>query len=165
MPTEPVPTFESDRYLWLKQRRRLDLLAMDQELEEIGVLVQDAAELSALANEIREAAKNDLEVVEAQESSILRAIKLDNGKFPSDYALPKMLPLSEKVQKAEQELSEARLNAALWATLVNALMTKSSAIRTAADLITAGYLQSSSIVNRRRKEIRDVSLPEKQVSG
>jgi hypothetical protein len=151
------PDFRRERFRFLKNKIQLDLLSVDEALEEIATLVQDAGECVALANEIRDAAKNELAVAEAEEADRLRQTTTIKGKPPSDYAIPSMLHLCESVRKASQVYSDARLDAALWATIVNGLMTKSSAIRTAADLISSGYLTTNHIYSKRRQEIRDVS--------
>jgi hypothetical protein len=149
------PSFRTERFRFLKSKAQLDLMRIDEALEEIAVLVQDAGECVAFANEIRDAAKNDLAIAEAEEAAILRGTQLSNGKYPSEYALPSLLPLSDKVKEAMELLSKARLDAALWATVANALMTKSTAIRTTADLISSGFLTNDFVRARRRKEIRE----------
>jgi hypothetical protein len=158
MPKETEPSFLPEKYRFLKKKAEVDLLYVDEDLQEIAVLVQDAGECVALANEIRDAAKRDLELVEAEEAARLRGIPTANGKPPSEYALPSMIPLCQTVQDAINALGEARLDASLWATVVNALMTKSSAIRTAADLITCGFLTTDYLKNNHRKAIRNVQV-------
>lgn len=156
LPEDEVPSFRKERFNFLKSKIRLDLLCVDEALEEIAVLVQDAGECCALANEIRDAAKSDLALAEAEESDRLRKMTSQSGKSPSEQAILSQLPLAWRVKQAIKEYSDARLDAAFWSTMVNALMTKSSAIRTAADLITSGYLTTSFILDKRRQDIRRV---------
>jgi hypothetical protein len=150
------PDFRRERFRFLKNKVQLDLLSVDEALEEIAVLVQDAGECVALANEIRDTAKNELAIAEAEEADRLRQTTTIKGKPPSDYAIPSMLHLCDSVKKATEAYSGARLDAALWATIVNGLMTKSSAIRTAADLISSGYLTTNYLREQRRAQIRGV---------
>lgn len=151
------PDFRKERYFFLKSKARLDLLNVDEALEEIPFLIQDAGECAALANEIKDTAKSELSLAEAEEAERLRGIQI-NGKYPAEQAILSKIPLCTQVQQKQSQLSQARLDASLWATVVNSLMTKSSAIRTAADLINSGYLTTDYIYKKRRKEIREVQV-------
>lgn len=148
------PTFETERYRRLKQKSRLDLMDIDSELEELSFLVQEASEYAAKANEIREQAKDNLEISEAEIADALRQEPQANGKPPSESMVESKIPLSNVYIIKKAELSRARLDAALWQSQVDALRTKSSSIRAAADLITSGYMTTNYITDKRRKELR-----------
>lgn len=152
---ETHPSFRPEKYLWLKRQVSLDMMRIDEELMEIPVLIQEAGENVALAMEIREAAKSDLEVEAAKQAANLRNIKLESGKPPSETAVDKMVPLTPEYEQKLTILSQARLDAGLWQSIMEALRTKSSAIRTVADLVAAGWLSRDHIIQNRRREIRN----------
>lgn len=151
----PIPNFNSEKYIWLRNHLELDLLNIDDELVKISVLVQEASENTALAIEIRESAKEDLERVSAELSAYLR-LPDDKGKVKSETQISSLIPMEEGYKQALLSLSEARLDAGLWMGITDAFRTKSSAIRVTTDLIVAGYLTSNSIVDKRHREMRHV---------
>lgn len=156
MDHDAIPSFRSQKYVWIRSKTRLDLLDIDTALSEIPVLVQEAGECTSIAIEIREQMKVELNVVEAQIAHELRSTVLESGKRRTDTAVASQIPLDENYKKKEAELSEARLDAALWQSLTEAVRTKSAAIRVAADLLNSGFLTSDHILDKRRKEIRNV---------
>lgn len=151
------PKFRADKYRWLKARVKLDLLSVDEELSELPVIIQEACECTAMANEIRESTKDEFEITCAQIADDLRSKPDEKGKFPSETAVGSQIPLSPLYKEGAASLSEARLDASLWASVTEALRTKSSALRVSADLITAGYLTTNYLMEKRRDEIRRVA--------
>jgi hypothetical protein len=145
---EQEPGFAVEKYRWLKQKRHLELLDLDQEVMEIPVLIQECGETTAIAIEIRESAKDDLDKIESKITVEL----LNTGK--SATAVQGMIASDERYVNANALLSEARLDAGLWQSLMESLRTKSSSMRVAADLIGAGYITQSSIMEKRRRELR-----------
>lgn len=153
--SDPIePTFERERYRRLRLKSKLDLMRVDEELEEMSFLVQEASEYAAKANEVREQAKTALEIGKATIADSLRAEPQASGKPPSESMVESRIPLSNVYLIKQAELSQARLDASLWQSQVDALRTKSSSIRAAADLITSGYMTTNFIQDKRRMEIR-----------
>lgn len=150
-----IPNFKPEKYVFLRNHLGLDLLNIDQDLIEISVLVQEASENTAIAIEIRESAKEDVERVSAELSAYFR-IPDDKGKVRSETQITTLIPMEDAYKTALTSLSEARLDAGLWMSLTDALRTKSSAIRVTTDLIVAGYLTSNSIVDKRHRDMRNV---------
>lgn len=149
-----TPSFESEKYVWLKKRLSIDQVAIDEEVCEIPVLVQESAEFTALAIEIREAAKEDLDRSTAQIAETLRNSPEPGGRRRSETAIASSIPLSPVLAEKQKLLSEARLDSALWSSLTEALRRKDSALKTIAELIMSGMLTTSSIYQKRRKELR-----------
>jgi len=150
------PTFRTERYIWLKAKVKIDLLSIDEELEEIPTLIQETGECVSIAMELRELAKEDLEVARAIAATRLRLVPKADGKSRSEAQIESEIPADKGYQDQLGTVSIARLDAALWQTLMEAFRSKSSVIRTTADLITAGYLTSDYIMSKRRAEIRRV---------
>lgn len=151
-----VPDFRPEQYQFLRNQLGLDLLSLDDEVTRIPVLLQEAAEITAIAVEIREQAKEDLDRVCAEIGNYLR-IPDDKGKMRSETQIGSMLAAEKDYIKATEELRQARLDAALWQALTEGLRVKSSAIKTAVDLIVSGWITSDSIVAKRRKDMRQVT--------
>lgn len=147
------PTYERERYLWLRQKTRLDLLALDEELSEIATLVQEAGEKTASANDMLSAAKDNLDGVEAQVAASLRVPPIA-GKARSETQITSEIPLDKRVTEAQATLAAAKFDASLWTNLTDALRLKSSSMRAAADLVQAGYLTTDYILSKRRGEMR-----------
>lgn len=165
MPDESnsIPTFRSDKFSWLKTQLSLDLMDMDEEVMRMGVLLQEAGEAVALANEIRDSTKDDLERVKAQVGEYLRNEPYKD-KQRSESMIDSQIPTYQDYKDAQIKLGSARLDAALWATVMEALRTKSMQIRVAADLLNSGFLQKDHIIAKRRREIR-TAVPQERVSG
>lgn len=151
------PTFEVEKYRWIKNKLPLDLLNVDEELIELPVILQQASEFVSSAIEIRERAKDDLEQITSELADALRKVPLEGtGKFRSETQIDKQIPLSPLYRDKQDALGIARLDASLWQSLTDAIRTKSSSIRIAADLLNSGFLTPSYIREKRRKDIREV---------
>lgn len=151
-----VPTYKAHEYVWIRNRVHTDLLALDDEIIETPTLIQQAGEITCTAIEVRETTKNELEYVLSQSGEQLRNIPLPAGQRRSETAISSQIYLSPEVQAKQNELSEARLNASLWSNLTESLKSKNMGIRVAADLINSGWLTSQSVMDKRRKDIREV---------
>jgi hypothetical protein len=147
------PTFEPEKYRWLRQRVRLDLLYIDEDIQELPVLLQEAGEITATALEKREATKTDLSLQEAVVADRLRNPD-DKGKVKSETAIASMVPLDPDYKKIQAELSIARLDASLWQNMMETLRSKSTLVRASADLIQAGFISTTYYVDKRKKDMR-----------
>ena len=160
---DSIPAFRSEKYQWLRSQASLDLMEIDEAVMQMGVLIQEAGECCALANEIRETEKDNLERVKARVAEYLRGEPY-NGKHRSESMIDSQLPAYQEYKDAQARLSTARKDAALWATVIEALRAKSMQIRVAADLLNSGFLQKDYIIARRRKEIRTAG-PKEEVKA
>ena len=161
--SQVVPTFNPEKYKWLRAKTSLDLMDIDEAVMQMGVLLQEAGECCALANEIRESAKDDLERAKAQIAEYLRGEPYKD-KQRSESMIDSQIPTYQDYKDVQARLSIARSDAALWATVVEALRAKSMQIRVAADLLNSGFLTNDYVRNKRRKEIRQATPIEAEVS-
>lgn len=161
---EGVPHFQPEKYVWLRSQTSLDLMEMDEAVMQMGVLIQEAGEYCALANERRETAKDELEQVKAQVAEYLRGQDY-KGKQRSESMIESQLPTYPDCVNSQLKLSAARQDAALWASVVEALRAKSMQIRVAADLLNSGFLTADHIRNHRRRQIREAMPKPEQVSS
>jgi len=150
------PSFRADRYSWFQAKLGVDLMQIDEDIIQLPALIQDAGECAAIANEIREKAKEDFEHAKASIAQSLR--EHTQGKKPSETMIESQLPLFELYKNKLTSLSQSRLDSALWATMVEALRSKSAMIRVSADLLNSGLLTTDYIRNKRRSEIRNVEV-------
>jgi hypothetical protein len=152
--SDVAPAFLQERYLFLKSQLPLDLLAIDESLERIAVLIQDAGECMAQANEIRDSAKENYTIVSAKIQANLRGQTLAGGKERSEARISSEFMVDPEYQTALTMYQDARLDAALWETVYNGLQTKSYSLRVAADAISSGFLTNNYLMDKRRAEIR-----------
>lgn len=159
-----VPSFRSEEYVWLKQRLKIDAMSIDREIIDMPELIQKSGEYTSTAIELREAAENELKQTSARVAERLRLTPnlgkdgKQDGKARSETQILSEIPLSDEVKERQQELSVARLDAALWAVLTESLRRKDSGIRVMADLINAGFLTAGHILDKRRQEIRNAKV-------
>lgn len=152
----PEPTFRTDRYLFIKRRLDLDLSDLDIEVAEMPALMQDCGECTAIANEIKDAAKEELERVEAETAEELRRTVTAGGKPPSESSIESRLPTFKQVQDALAIFQIARLDAVLWQSLMSALQSKSYSLGNIATLVSAGFTTRDHLIERRRQQINRV---------
>src|SRR5271157_4364096 len=86
-----LPSFRPEKYRWLRAQISLDLMEMDEAVMQKSVLIQEAGECCALANEIRESAKDELEQMKAQVAEYLRGQEY-KGKQRSESMIDSQLP-------------------------------------------------------------------------
>ena len=152
-----TPTFMEDRYSWIRSRIPLDLLTLDEALEELPSLIQEAGELTSAAIEIREVARQELSLIESQIAERLR--NSTSGSRPaSETTIQSKIPLDSEYQEAQKSLGTSRLDAALWGNLVESLRKKDSSIRTSSELMISGWISKDFVLERRRREIRNVKV-------
>jgi hypothetical protein len=154
-----TPKLGEKRYLALKAKLPLDLLAVDEELSEIAVYIQEAGEFCAQAIEERDAAATWVDRVEAEVADKLRKTPDENGKVPSEANIKARLALQPELQEAQFIAGQAKLGAALWLSMQDSLKTKSYSINTAAELVKAGYMTRDHILDKRRSEIGQMRQP------
>jgi hypothetical protein len=150
-----IPQNGSKRYAALRVRVPLDLLIVDEELQDISMLILEAGEFVAEANELRDGAKDYLTQVESEVADALRHTSNDE-KAPSETKIASLIPLNAKYQEAQLIYNRTKLDATLWANLQDTLRTKSHSIRAAADLVQAGFLSQDVIYRKRREETQAI---------
>ena len=148
------PNFQPEKYTWLKSIVRLDLMALDEEIMEIPVLIQECGEYAAQAIDAVNICKDGYNAVRATVADLLRRDILPNGKTRSEAQIESEIDRIDKLQEAADLLSAAKLDAGLWQALFEGLQTKNFSIRTAADLITKGFITQDHIISKRREELR-----------
>lgn len=154
--SDTLPSFRPEKYIWLRAQASLDLADIDEAIQEMGVLIQEAGECSALANELRELAKDELEQQKSIVADYLRKEPYKD-KQRSESMIDSQIPIYPDYINAQTKLSNARRDASLWATVVEALRAKSMQIRVAADLLNSGFLTSDFIRDKRRRAIRQAN--------
>jgi hypothetical protein len=162
------PFFDTQKYRWLRFKLNIDFLRIDDELAEIGMLIQEAGERACSAIEARDAAKDELERVKAKVADDLRKPIITPDSKPeyrSEARITSELPLDDRVLQAQIILGRAKFDASLWEKLTSNLITKSSSIRAAADLVQAGFLTPSFVLDKRRRELRQRPTNSGEISG
>ena len=153
------PKFEPKKYAWFRVKTQIDLMEIDEEVSQMPTLLQDAGELTCSAIEARDSSKELLSQVRSEIAAELRATKTESGKPKSETQIESEIELSSKFKEQQDLLSQARQDAGLWINLMEALRTKAAQLRTAADLISSGYITRDYISNKRRDEIRKARPP------
>lgn len=148
------PKFQAEKYRWLKAQLVTDLLNIDEEVSRIAVLIGDAGEFAAMANEIFAATTAALEESESRECSSLRDIPF-NGKSRSEAQIKTEFVMAPAYKQALNDQSEARLDSNLWRNLVDAFKKKSDSLQNVGYLVHAGYLTHNFIQSKRRSELRE----------
>lgn len=149
------PEFRKDKFTFLKARTRIDLDNIDDAVSEMPELIRECGECVSLAIEIREALKLEVDQTRAMAAETLRSSTGANGKPLSESAIESKVPLDKEYNSKLLEFAEARRDAALWTSLMEALRTKSANLRAAADLICSGYITQDYIKTKYRQQIRD----------
>ena len=139
----------------LRNKLGIDLLNLDQELMEMPVLVQDAAEQAALANDEERAARHNFDLVQSEAARKLRSIPEGSDKKPpSEEKLKSLLPLEEDVANARIAYDAAQTTSAVANALVSSLREKARMLQKISDLIIAGYITKNFAVDNSRQAIR-----------
>lgn len=153
--SKDLPIFKPEKYTWLKQQVPLDLLDIDEQIMKMPTLLQECGECAAQAIEIKDSAKEDLEIVKSRMAARLRGIDY-KGKSRSETMIQTEIPLESEYQVALQELRDARLDASLWQNLMNTLEKKNFSIHTAGGYINSGLISVPYLLEKRRTAIREV---------
>lgn len=147
------PTFAKERYRMLRRRVWLDLMNLDDELAQMSALLQDAAEYTAKAIEKQDNAEDFIEQMKAAVCFDLRSNQV-NGKTRSEAQIATEYANDSGYQEAQRTFNSCRYDANLWKALTDNLRAKSHSINSAAELIKVGYITQTSIVGKRREELR-----------
>jgi len=148
--------FQQESYSRLKTYLAIDPLRLDEALMQTPSILQEVAENTADALQIRDAAKNDLEVATSRAKDQIRIALTDNGKAPSEQKVDSMVPSHSQVIQYTSAYESAKRDALLWQFLVDHMKEKSSTLRRIAELITSGYMSANSAYTQRRDEINEL---------
>lgn len=142
-----------DIYDQLRNQLQVDIMEIDRDLAEIPQIVMAAAEQTAAAISVRDMAKFEVDVAKAEAAAFLRVAK--DGKQPSETQVQSEVPKARAVKRAVQVYEDAKLESARWMALTEGLRTKSSALKTIAELIVAGYLTRDAVYQERRRAMQN----------
>jgi hypothetical protein len=150
----------------LKERLRIDVHDLDNELVHLPTYIEEISEFVAKALTMRDAANNDLKLVMAEESERLRRIE-EGGKKPTEKQIEADVLISRKVRDATLHLEDAKYQLSLWQGLMESARAKSDAIQVYAKLWIAGYVTSNSVTQSAREELaaRRAERPELKRRG
>jgi len=140
-----------EAYSRLKSRLAIDKLRVEDELMETPSMVQEAAEHTGEAIQIRDALKHALDIATAEG---MRELRLGEEKL-SDKKMEAEVMLLPSVQEAQVALEDAKRDAFIWSALCDSMRDKSSALRRIAEMIVSGYMTSSSVYAERKQEMND----------
>ena len=130
----------SDSYSKLREKLVTDRDNVDQELIQHPPTMQDAAELSAMANDAERQARQNRDRTKAAAAARLR----ETIEKISDTAINARLALEEDVIEAEQALNDATLEMKFCSGLLESFKEKGYSIRKLADLIQSTYTAPNS---------------------
>lgn len=143
---------EDVTYQRLRASLVIDPMEIDRDLIELPSNIMEASEKAANAVSEKDIAEASLKLAEAEAAHAIR-MRAEDGKQPSEAYITREVPRSLEVRKAVEALEDAKLNAALWKALVEALRAKKSSLETMSTLIVAGFLTTDHIVRHRRSEM------------
>jgi hypothetical protein len=128
----------------LRERLRIDILRIDEELIQLPSLIQSAAESAAESSNDLNQAEHNLAIARAVASSELRNIEDRNGRPPSEAKVVSMIEEDSRVQLARRKVDNAKFQARLHNDLYYSLKDKAKLIVKVTDLIISGYLSPNS---------------------
>jgi len=140
---------DEKRFNRLKARLAVDTLQLTEELMQLPSLQQEAAELAAEAQRTRDEVHDIAKQVEAE----IKAQKRLATPGISEARLTSEVLLVKEVTESQEAANQADYELAMWKTLADGMRTKSSSIRTIADLIAAGYTSPDTVRNERLHEV------------
>lgn len=140
---------DEKRFNQLKTRLAVDTVRLTEELMQLPSLQQEAAELAAEAQRTRDEVHDIAKQVEAE----IKAQKRLATPGISEARLASEVLLEKEVTEAHEAVSQAEYELAMWKTIADGMRTKSSSIRTIADLIAAGYTSPDTVRHERLHEV------------
>lgn len=153
-----------DHFERLRRYLTTDPLDIENTFATTPMIMQEAGELAARAIRIRDTAKDNIGVAEANATDRLRKI-LVNGKEPAQNRIDSMLPKDEEVQQAKEAHRAAAYDAHICQTLCESLKSQSMTSYKVADLVVSGYFQPSALAARRREGLHAAREAAKQGSS
>jgi hypothetical protein len=145
----PTETVYPAAYYALRAKLAIDPDDLDNEIAQMPVLVQDAAELAVAAANEENACQLAYDVIKAETGHRLRR---DNEKI-TEAAIERAMPLYEEVQEARIAYNYAKTYTKLCDDLVRSLRTKVTMLQKHTEMIMQGYITPSSLYEKRREEI------------
>jgi len=137
----------------LKSRLGVDPLRLDEELIRMPAFIQEISERTAEALRARSVLEDNLKTIMAETANQIRA---SAEKKPPEAQVDSLVLTEPDVQNAIKQLEQAKYEYSLWQGLMDAARTKSTSLKTFAELIISGYLTLDSIHAERRHELNEV---------
>jgi hypothetical protein len=135
----------------------VDLINIDEHLVQLPMLQMEASERAADA---ALASTEAAQILKATMANAGAALRNAEGKKPPESQVAQDVLLDEDVMAAQNDANQAEHDKDKWRALVDAFKTKSSVLKTSADLINSGYLSPKTIVDSGRQ-----SMNQKRADG
>lgn len=152
-----------EAYNRLRGRLALNPMALDEELQEMPQLVQEAAEMCANATLMRDNCKNRLDFELARVGARLREVPVsDDGKAPkarTEGAIAEQRLQDDGVQEILSELEDCKYDLALWSGIFDGLKEKSNSLKHIAQLTISGFLTPAEVYRNRREAMAETRKP------
>jgi hypothetical protein len=141
------------RYQRLSKYVGLDLLDLERCFMVTPNALQEAGELVAAADQVKNETRDVLAVAVAAAADRQRQV-LIGGKEPSQARIDSLIPLDRDVMIAKKALSDATYEADLCQVLFRSLEVQSRLLGKAADMVVAGYLSPTVLQDQARAGLR-----------
>lgn len=142
-----------DRYYELRQHLGIDLLDLEHAFMVTPRVIQDAAELAAKADNVKNVAKHTLDIVKAEAGERIRSPARPGGRDLSEARVAAVLPLDPQVQEARRLYDNATYEADLCTALHQSLRDQSFLLSKTAEMVIAGFISPTTAHEHRREEI------------
>jgi len=133
------------QYERLKRSLPLDQLRIDEEIMELPMLMQEAAELAASLREEERTAIHDYEIAKSEAAQRLRSTTDEKGKAPSEASISSRLNAEVDVQNARRDVEQTKYDADVATALASNLHEKRYTLLKFADMMLAGFITPTSI--------------------
>lgn len=141
MPTPEQPTLNE-----LEQFLKINMSELDNDLIQQPELLRQVSEAYALAVSRRDAAKEELERVNAELYSTIRSQAEEEGRKITEKAIDSEITQSPEHQRAHREWLDRKLEADQWSALKDSFYQRSHMLRDLVSLFTSGYFSDPSAV-------------------
>jgi hypothetical protein len=145
-----------ERYDRLKQYLGIDMLDLEHSFMVTPRVLEDVGELAALADQIKNIAKHQLDIAMSTAANRIREpwVASNTAQTRIDSELRIMVPLAPEVIEARDKFNRTIYEAECCASLFTSLKEQSRLLGKAADLLTTGFIKPSALSDRRREEYR-----------
>lgn len=143
--------FKETEYYELKSKLSIDIMALDDELMQHPMLIQDVNEYAARALNIRDTRKIGVELATAEAGWRLRVPEKDL-KMPSEAKISSLIPLDKNLQEAQAAYELAKFHYNYWSGLAEAYREKGGSLKRVSELTIAGFIAPNKV---RRAELAE----------
>lgn len=142
-------------YVRLRGKLEINRDALDDDVIELPMVVQEISEIVELASIRVTAAKTSYAEVYAAAGAALRDTPTRTGKPASEASITARAPFEEGVPEAAMAVKEAEASFALWKRLLDSFRVKQSSIKRLSEFILAGYMSNSSVTDSIRNRVQE----------